>query len=319
MLHGIILYVCFSILLFSKEVRVKEIPLQGLITNPKQEISGMDWYEDNLFLLPENLGGFLFMIPESKIHYSIKSLQPEPIEPKEIAFITPNYSKTIPGFDGLEAIAFYNNKVLISIEAEDKGLMEGYIAWGDINPKTLEISIPKENIKKINTPAQIDNMSFESILINKNKAIMIYEANGKNLHKNLSHPALLLSDYTLYNIPAPMIEYRITDVTKIFDNKFWAINYYWSGDKKKLNPANDKISKKYPKQESHSKVETVERLIEFEIKKDKIRLSDNAPIQLYLEDGVARNWEAICRFNKNGFLIATDKYPRMIFGYVESQ
>ena len=52
MLHGIIFYVCFSILLFSKEVRVKEIPLQGLITNPKQEISGMDWYEDNLFLLP---------------------------------------------------------------------------------------------------------------------------------------------------------------------------------------------------------------------------------------------------------------------------
>jgi len=74
MLHGIILYVCFSILLFSKEVQVKEIPLRGLITNPKQEISGMDWYEDNLFLLPENLGGFLFMIPESKIHYSIKSL-----------------------------------------------------------------------------------------------------------------------------------------------------------------------------------------------------------------------------------------------------
>ena len=96
MLHGIIFYVCFSILLFSKEVRVKEIPLQGLITNPKQEISGMDWYEDNLFLLPENLEGFLFMIPESKIHYSIKSLQPEPIEPKKIAFITPNYSKTIP-------------------------------------------------------------------------------------------------------------------------------------------------------------------------------------------------------------------------------
>ncbi len=319
MLHGIIFYACFSILLFSKEVHVKEIPLQGLITDPKQEISGMDWYEDNLFLLPENLEGFLFMIPDSIIYNSIKSSQPEPIEPEKVAFITPNYSKTIPGFDGLEAIAFYNNKVLISIEAEDKGLMEGYVAWGDINPKTLEIRIPKKNIKKINTPAQIDNMSFESILINRNEAIMIYEANGTNLHINLSQPSLSLSDYTLKKIPAPIIEYRITDVTKTYDNKFWAINYYWSGDKKKLNPAKDKISKKYPKKESHSKVETVERLIEFEIKKDTIRLSDNAPIQLYLEDGVARNWEAICRFNENGFLIATDKYPRMIFGYVESQ
>ncbi|HIB05739.1 MAG TPA: hypothetical protein EYO18_08470, partial [Candidatus Marinimicrobia bacterium] len=46
----------------SKEVKIRQISLSGLITNPKQEISGMDWYKDNLFLLPENLGGFLFMM-----------------------------------------------------------------------------------------------------------------------------------------------------------------------------------------------------------------------------------------------------------------
>lgn len=318
MLHRILLYVFLPTLLFSREVHIKEIPLKGLITNPKQEISGMDWYGDHLFLLPENLGGFLFMIPKSEIQNSIKSLKPKPIQPKKIDFITPNYLDAIAGFDGFEAIAFYKNIVLISIEAENNGSMNGYIAWGSINPKTLKVNVPDKNIKKINTPIQIDNMSFESILVNKNEAIMIYEANGANLHKNLTHPTLSLSDFTLRKISAPMIEYRITDATKVYKNKFWTINYYWSGDKKKLNPAKDKISEKYPKGGSHRRVETVERLIEFEIKKDKIKLSDVAPIQLYLEDGAARNWEAICRFNKNSFLIATDKHPRMILGYVKA-
>tara|TARA_Y100000588_G_C14212896_1_gene907470 strand:- start:108 stop:1070 length:963 start_codon:yes stop_codon:yes gene_type:complete len=312
-----IIYICLVSFILSKEIHIKEITLQGLITNPKQEISGMDWYNDYLFLLPENLGGFLFMIPKNQIQNAIDSRNAAPLQPQKTDFITPNYSISIPGFDGLEAIAFFNNNVLISIEAEHKGTMSGYVAWGSFDPKTLQIIIPEENIKKINTPSQIDNMSFESILVNNNEAIMIYEANGANIQKKVTQPVLSLSDFTLRKIRAPNIEYRITDVTKISKNKFWAINYYWSGDKKKLIPAKDKISKKYPKKESHRKVETVERLIEFEIKKDKIRLSKNAPIQLYLENGAARNWEAICRFNKNGFLIATDKYPRMILGYIK--
>ena len=39
----------------SKEIQYKDIPLSGLITNPKQEISGLDWYGNDLVLLPENL------------------------------------------------------------------------------------------------------------------------------------------------------------------------------------------------------------------------------------------------------------------------
>ena len=34
-----------------------EVPLDGLITDRKQEISGMTTYKDNLILLPENLNG----------------------------------------------------------------------------------------------------------------------------------------------------------------------------------------------------------------------------------------------------------------------
>ena len=49
---------------------IQEIELQGIITNPKQEISGMDWYNDNLFLLPENLGGYLFMVKKMRFKSS---------------------------------------------------------------------------------------------------------------------------------------------------------------------------------------------------------------------------------------------------------
>jgi len=38
---------------------------------------------------------------------------------------------------------------------------------------------------------------------------------------------------------------------------------------------------------------------------------------LILEEGSSRNWEAIVRFGESGFLIATDKYPRMILAYIK--
>ncbi len=306
---------CFTII-FAKEFPIQTIPLKGLITDPKQEISGMDWHNENLFLLPENLGGYLFMIPKNQLKNAIELKTLDPILPLKTNLITPDYSILIPGFDGLEAISFYEDEVFICIEAENNKVMEGYIAWGIINPKTFQITIPEKNLKKLNTPIQINNMSFESIVIHNNNAILLYEANGYNLQKHVRQPVLSLLDYSLKKIDFPNIEYRLTDATKVYNNKFWAINYFWSGDKKKLNPALDKINKKFPKIGSHKKSETVERLIEFEIKNDTITISESEPIQLYLEDGKARNWEAIAKFNQNGFLIATDKYPKMILGYV---
>ena len=37
------------IFLFGRNNPIQEIELEGIITNPMQEISGMDWYNDNLF------------------------------------------------------------------------------------------------------------------------------------------------------------------------------------------------------------------------------------------------------------------------------
>ena len=51
MIHFLIIAIVSFPQIFGKEVKVQEIQLSGLITDKKQEISGMDWYQDRLFLL----------------------------------------------------------------------------------------------------------------------------------------------------------------------------------------------------------------------------------------------------------------------------
>ena len=303
----------FTPLLYGKSVPIQEIELSGLITNPKQEISGMDWYKGNLFFLPENLGGYLFMVTKKDIQKKISLKEKEPLTPLQTKLNTPNYVKLIPGFDGLEAIAFKGNNAYISIEAENNGIMEGYIAWGTIDPKSFEININERNIQKIDTPIQIDNLSYESVIIHENNLLILYEANGANLRKNASQLLMSLNDFSSKKIKGPNIEYRITDATKINKNKFWAINYYWPGDKKKLKPSLDKIL--VNKSKKINTDQTIERLVEFKINDNEIIVSDEEPINLILEDGKSRNWEGIVRYGQSGFLIATDKYPRMILAY----
>ena len=303
--------------IFGQEKNIKEIHLEGLITDKKQEISGMDWYQDRLFLLPENLGGFLFTISKIEILSALGKKKKKPITPKQTRFLTPDYAKTIPGFDGFEAISFNNNEVFISIEAEENGVMCGYVVWGEINPRTLEIQVKNKNIKKLNTPIQIENMSFESLLLHNENLIMIYEANGLNLQKKIKQTIFYPKENTISYIDFENIEYRITDVTKIDQhNKFWGINYFWPGDEKLLMPSKDFILNRFIKGKSHSQSKSVERLIEFEIKDNKIILSNTNPIQLVLDSENSRNWEAIARLDNKGFLIATDKYPKMILGFV---
>ena len=318
MIHFLIIVIASFPLIFGKEVKVQEIQLSGLITDKKQEISGMDWYQDRLFLLPENMGGFLFSISEGEILDAIVGGKKVPITPKKTRFKTPDYSSLIKGFDGFEAIAFNEDKVYISIEAERDGKMIAYLAWGEINSKSLEVNIGEDHILPMNTPIQLDNMSFESLLIDNNDIIMIYEANGSNLRKDARQNVFSSKNGITSHINFPKIEYRITDVTRIDNNgRFWAINYFWPGDKKLLSPGEDNVLNKVKQGSTHSKSNQIERLIEFEMSAGGISISDTKPIQLFLESDESRNWEAIARLGNRGLLIATDKHPRMILGYVQ--
>ena len=68
----ILIFFC-SHLYYAKTVKVQEIFLSGDITNPNNEISGMDWYRDYLYLIPENLNNFIYVIPKFDIDNYILS------------------------------------------------------------------------------------------------------------------------------------------------------------------------------------------------------------------------------------------------------
>ena len=318
MIHFLIITIVASSLVLCEEVKVQEIKLSGIITDKKQEISGMDWYQDRLFLLPENMGGFLFSISKSEILNAIKSGKNLPITPKKTRFKTPDYSSLIKGFDGFEAIAFDGDKIYITIESEHRGEMVSYLAWGKIDSKSLEVVMDEEDLETIKTPIQLNNLSFESLLINDENIIMIYEANGSNLRKNPTQSVFTHKSKNISHVNFPNIEYRITDATRIDnDERFWVINYFWPGDKKLLNPGEDSVLNKVKQGSSHFKSDQIERLVEFQMNEGEISISDTKPIQLVLESDASRNWEAVARLDDKGLLIATDKHPRMIFGYVQ--
>ena len=60
----------------SKEVTPFYIKISGPMADRKQEISGMDWYKDNLFLLPENFNGYVFLIKKLKLIQGLTKLIP---------------------------------------------------------------------------------------------------------------------------------------------------------------------------------------------------------------------------------------------------
>ena len=306
------------ILMFSCSIEqtVEKTPtllkIGGLMKNSDEEISGMDWYKDNLILLPENLNGYIFTIKKSELDSRINGNDTTTIFPEQIKFNTPNYKDLIPGFDSFEAIAFRGYEVYLTIEVKFTDSMSCLLARGHIDDKTLEITIPEQNLTVLDVPTYIDNMSYESLVIYKNRVISLFEANGDSLIKAPFALSINSSGNDIIRYPLSSINYRIADATRIDkDNRFWVINYFFPGDRKLLKPSNDFLASKYGNGPSHSNSSRVERLIEYEIKNGKVSLTKSAPIEIELEgEKISRKWEALARYGNKGFLIATDKYPK---------
>ena len=112
--------IIFNILLeeISKEVTPYYFKINGPMADRKQEISGMDWYEDNLFLLPENLNGYVFLIKNLNLKLELTKQIPALSLHKKLNLKHLIIKETIPGFDSFEAIAFRGYEVYISIEIQ---------------------------------------------------------------------------------------------------------------------------------------------------------------------------------------------------------
>jgi hypothetical protein len=305
--------------IFSQEVFPVEIPLNGEAKDRDLEFSGLTWYKDNLILLPQYVkkeDPGLYSISKKDLIKWVDSNQGKAIKPNKIKLELSDIREKIEGFQGFEAITFIGNNAYMIIESKNNDIMKSFLIKGKLNFKKMKIVIDSKTIKEIPLPVNIKNMGFESILKYKYDLMVFYEANGKNINNK---PLALTYNSSLKpknSIPFPNIEYRLTDVTEVDSkNNFWVLNYYWPGEKDRLNPGKDLIIKDVGEGITHKKYEHVERLVEFKIKRDKLIRTSTKPIQLALEEK-SRNWEGLVRFEDKGFLMIVDEHPRTLLAFI---
>jgi len=304
------------------EIPVTEIPLAGPIANRNAEISGLAWYGDTLILLPQYpifngsgpADGYVYALPRADIEAFLRGELAGPLEPQAISFIAPGLSRSIKGFEGYEAIAFDGETAYLTIEASGGGRMMGYLVRGTIVPDLSALTLDTNQITPIEPQTDIGNLSDEAVLLADGRIITFYEANGA---VNPS-PAAHLFDADLQEAGTavfPRVEYRITDVTELDgDGRFWAINYNFPGTKE-LQTGDDPLAEIWGEGPTHAQSDGVERLLQFQYTQAGISLIEQPPVQLQLADDL-RNWEGIVRLGDQGFLLATDKFPATILGFV---
>ncbi len=303
-----------------QEFPVTEIALAGPLSNRNAEISGMAWYGDLLILLPQYPhfagDGYVYALPKAEIEAYLMTEDAEPLTPLAIPMNDAGLSSQIDGFEGYEAITFAGDVVYLTIEANTKDGMRGYLVAGQIAPDLSELVVETAVITEILPQTNQVNHSDETLLIDGETLITIYETNGVIVNESPEAHRFNLDLSALDTVPLPNIEYRVTDATDVDENgRFWVINYFFPGDTA-LQTETDALGDKYGWGATHLVYNQVERLVELQLTDDGISFTDTPPLLLELPSDDARNWEGIVRLN-NGFLVATDKFPKTILGYVK--
>jgi len=313
---------CFA----NDETKVQLLPLAEPLNQPKAEISGMTWCGDTLILMPQyprrlssSKQSFFYTLTKQSVLEHLKQENPEPLTAKPL-LVTENRLRTqVPIFDGFEAISCQDNDIWLAIEAVNiLNTYQSYLvrAVVDLKSKRPTINIDSSKLWSLDSQSEMRNMGDEAIFMNGDQVISLHEVNDQKIVKQASAHVLNTQTQIQSNTAFPHLPFRITDSTELDnDNRFWVMNYKYSGDKFSRK-SNDPLAKLYGRGNSHKQYYNVERLIEFELKEDGIKRVERAPIQLQMESVEGRNWEGLVRLDDLGFLIATDKHPDTLFGFV---
>ena len=307
-------------IILAKEVLPIEILLTGEATERSLEMSGLAWYNDYLILMPQYVNESkprFYYLKKSTINDWLNGNKEKPLNPSKIDIIMPDYFNSIKGYQGFEAICFIGNKAYLIIETKNNDSMQSFIVKGSMDIKSKTLIIDPEKKVEILLPVNIKNMGYESILKYKYRLMVLFEANGINVNSDPKASFYNSSLKQKGHISFPNIEYRITDATELDDQgRFWAINFFWPGEKKRLNPGIDLVLNNTVKGETHQEFEHVERLVEFKIDGKNIYKTNSLPIQLKLNQN-SRNWEGVVRMENKGFLMIVDEHPRTILAFIK--
>jgi hypothetical protein len=306
------------------EQPVMEIPLEGPAAQRDAELSGLAWYGDYLILLPQypsrrsrQTDGTVFALHRDDLIASLEGRLSGPLRPVEIPFEDSGLEQNTAGFEGFESIGFRGEQAFVTIEAEQEDSIRAYLVSGHIAPDLSELSLDSSPLATIEPQADLENLSEEALLVAGDRVITFYEANGAQVNPQ---PVVHLFDPALQpqgTLALPRLEYRLTDATALDGaGRFWVMNYFYPGDTA-LQTDSDPLAARYGEGETHAQNATVERLVEFQYRDGTITRTATPPIQLQLlGDDAPRNWEGLARLEGRGFLLATDKFPETILGFV---
>ncbi len=307
------------------EVDPLVIPLEGDISKRTSEISGLCWYNDFLLLLPQyptvfsnNENGAFYFIKKSRILEYLSGENTSPLLADHFMINLKGFEDLFNKGSGFESVTIINDDIFFTIENMKDRNTNSYIIAGKIDSNNFSIELDRTKLRLVKSDVQIFNMSCETIVAFNEKLIPIYEANGKNVNPNPKSSVFSRNLDLINEIVLPNIEYRITDAT-VTDSLgyFWAINYFYPGEEKKLKPAFDSIAEKYGIGKSHLNTKVVERLLKFKVINDTIQLAEKSPVYLKLDGNDSRNWEGIAKLDNLGFLLATDTFPETILAFIK--
>jgi hypothetical protein len=313
----------------AQEYPVQLISLEGPLSKPQAELSGLAWYGDNLLLLPQyperfvqsgapDSYGALFTLPKSEVLAYLDGKNNAALSPRPIPFFAPDLKQKVSGFEGFESVVVSGNRIFLTIEThQNSGSMLAVLISGTIAPDLSEIRLDTTRLANIPAQAPIPNFSDEAITLIGDHLLTFYEGNGANVTPKPVGHQFDLDINPQGTLAIPNLEYRITDATPLDSGgQFWVINYFYPGDTK-IAPTVDPLFERYGKPPSHSQSKAVERLVQMQFYEKGIRLVDRTPIYLsLLTDGTARNWEGLAQLDTRGFLLVTDSYPSTLLGFV---
>lgn len=311
------------------ETLVRTIPLAPPLNQADAEISGLTWCGDKLILLPQyperfsdDGNSYFYYLKRQQIERFLDGEDQSPLLAKPVQVNEKDLRKAVSIFDGFEGITCKGSQIWLSIEALNLlGSYQSFVVPATISfGESARIDIDQEKLVFLSSQSEMRNIGDEAILNsrfnNLDGVIALHEVNDKRVVKTPKARHISNADNSITQIEFPNLPFRITDASTLDeDNRFWVINYKYSGDKFSRK-AEDLLTEKHGQGQSHKKYFNVERLIELELNDNTITLSDSKPIPLKMLDVEGRNWEGLVRFGNQGFLIATDKHPATILGFV---
>ena len=307
------------------EVEPVFLTLAGELSEPDAEISGMVWFEDKLVLVPQHPERLaedgrlhFYLIERAEILARLDKNVADPITPERIELEARGLPQLLAGFDGLEAVAVSGDRIYVTIEAAQDSGSVGYLVEGRVVGDLERVRLDLTRMVRIPSPLHIPNMSVESLVLVGDRLLALHEANGAHVNPDPRACMFNLDLDFIAAIPAPQVEYRVTDATSVDEEgRFWVINYFFPPEAVLLTPAPDAEVSRYGQGRTHADCPAVERLLEFRFYGDRVERTATAPLLLRLRaDHVCRNWEAVVRLADRGFLLMTDRYPQTLLAFV---